>query len=847
MASNTARPVWVKQAEEAKLKEEQEKSAAAWEAFNSTFKDVNVGAPDAQAEQGGDAEDSDSEEDEAQILANKPIGPVDPGKCTAAGTGVTGGAAGAAASFVIVTKDCYGRRIPDGGAQIKVKLTGVSGGEVEQEAVVKDHGDGTYTVTYAVAKRGNYVVSVECNGMPILNSPFPVFFSGGTAAIPLTSPASLLPAPFGNGVTQNPYLTGSLPGMYSAGVPNMQVPLAPSAAAMAAAQAIMAARAYEAQQAREAASVSKDSKEDEEKQKELLSKTLQVSNLSSMLNVDQLKKLFSFCGTVTDCKIDDSKQLAYVEYANPEEAKAALALNNMGVGGRPLNVEMAKSLPSKKSANAANGLPVMMQQAVAIQQFQFQQALLMQQAVASQQAALQAATAKTASETAAARAAEISRSLNITEIEEEVKEAPAKSTAARSKRSRSPSPIRYRPRHRSRSLSRSPIRYRRSRRSRSRSRDRNRYGSDERGRAWFYRSAEDYYRARTGHYRDRERDYDHRSSHRRSPSRSKRKASSRSPKSKGNRSRSPRPRTEDKNHSHSCSPRQRTEDKNCSRSRSRSPRRKTEDKNRSRSRSPRQKAEDKIHSHSHSPRQRAEDKNRSHSPRQRTEDKKRSGSPSLRLRTDDKNHSHRHSPKQKIEEVPEKVRSSHAKAYVKEGHDRREREYTEKTSVRRKEPTSPITRKVEKAYDDGPQILAFPKESSPRREKTPEISHAELEGPDERLEVVLPSKASFELEAKQPDVPFDDSTELVKVSDVDGRGRGDVKERRHHERKHRREDDNETKEKRKRRHKHRSRRSSSNSADGRKNDREDGFGHRKSSKKRNRRSRSASVSNSGGH
>ncbi|MCO5580921.1 hypothetical protein L7F22_034794 [Adiantum nelumboides] len=882
MASNAARPVWVKQAEEAKLKEEQEKSAAAWEAFNSTFKDVNVGPADTQAEQGDDAVDSDSEEDEAQILANKPIGPVDPGKCTAAGTGVAGGAAGAAASFVIVTKDSYGRRIPDGGAQIKVKVipaAGVSGGEVEQEAVVKDHADGTYTVTYAVAKRGNFVVSVECNGMPILNSPFPVFFSGGTAAIPLTTPASLLPASFANGVAQNPYLSGGLPGMYSAGVPNMQVPLAPSAAAMAAAQAIMAARAYEAQQAREAASgpAPKDSKEDEEKQKELLARTLQVSNLSSMLNADQLKKLFSFCGTVTDCKIDDSKQLAYVEYANPEEAKAALALNNMGVGGRHLNVEMAKSLPSKKSSNATNGLPVMMQQAVAIQQFQFQQALLMQQAVASQQAALQAATAKTASETAAARAAEISRSLNITGVEqEEVQDVPAKSTATHSKRSKSPSPIRYRPRHRSRSLSRSPIRYRRSRRSRSRSRDRPRYGNDERGRAWFYRSAEDYYRSRTNHFRDREREYEHRSSHRRSSSRSKRKASPRSPKSKGNRSRSPRLRTENKNRSVSPSPMLRTEEKNRSRSRSHSPRQKTEVKNRSRSRSPRQRpenknrseteikhhshshsprqrAENKNRSHSHSPRQRTEGKNRSHSPRQRAEEKNRSHSPrhttedknrshslSPRQRTDDKNHSHSHSPKQKTEEICEKVRASQSKVSLKRGHDRRETERTEKASARRREPTSPITRKVERVYDDCLRISAFPKE------KTPEISHVVLEEPDERFEVVLPAKASFEFEAKQPDVRHDDIPEVVKVSKVDERGRVDVKERRHHDRKHRRDDDNESKEKRKRRHKHRSRRSSSDSADGRKNDREDGS-HRKSSKKRSRRSKSASVSNSGGN
>lgn len=555
MASSAARPVWVKQAEEAKLKEEQEKSAAAWEAFNSTFKDVNVGATETQ---GGDEDDSDSEEDDAQILANKPIGPVDPGKCTAAGTGVAGGAAEAAASFVIVTKDVYGRRVPDGGAVIKVKVTpaaGVSRGEVEQEAVVKDHGDGTYTVTYAVAKRGNYVVSVECNGSPILNSPFPVFFSGGTAAVPLYTPTTLLgSSSFVNGVGQSPYL-GGLPGMYPTGVANMpglsQMLLAPSAAAMAAAQAIMAAQAYEAAQAREAAahgsSDAKDSKEDEEKQKELLARTLQVSNLSSMLSADQLKTLFSFCGTVSECKIDDSKQLAYIEYTKPEEAKTALALNNTGMGGRPINVEMAKSLPLKKPSTVptANGLPVMMQQAVAIQQFHFQQALLVQQAVASQHAALRAATAKSASETAVARAAEISKSLNITANDHEEKDTPVKRSPSCTRRSKSSSPIRYRPRHCSRSLSRSPVRYRRGRRSRSPPGERHRYGSDNRGRAWFYRSGKDYYRSQTRHYRDRERDYEQRISQRRSPIRSKRKAGSRSPKTRKNHSRSPRPSMEE--------------------------------------------------------------------------------------------------------------------------------------------------------------------------------------------------------------------------------------------------------------------------------------------------------------
>jgi hypothetical protein len=53
----------------------------------------------------------------------------------------------------------------------------------------------------------------------------------------------------------------------------------------------------------------------------------------------------------------------------------------------------------------------MMQQAVALQQMQFQQALAMQQAATAQTAAARAATMKSATEAAAARAKEISMKL----------------------------------------------------------------------------------------------------------------------------------------------------------------------------------------------------------------------------------------------------------------------------------------------------------------------------------------------------------------------------------------------------------------------------------------------------
>lgn len=510
------KPIWMKQAEEAKLKSEAEKDAAAKAAFEATFKDVEKNRQPAAS--------SDSEGDE-EDLTNKPIGPVDPVKCTAAGTGIAGGTACAPSSFVVVTKDSDGRKVPGGGAQIKVKVSpGVGVGGSEQDGIVKDLGDGTYTVTYVVPKRGNYMVDVECNGKPIMGSPFPVFFSSGT---PTGGLLGLAPqANFPNLVNQTmpnmpnysgsvsgafPGLLGMIPGIVAgasggAVLPGIgaslgevcreylngrctktdckfshpphnllmtalaatttmgtlsQAPMAPSAAAMAAAQAIVAAQALQAHAAQAQAHSARESSgsADKEGKADSLKKTLQVSNLSPLLTVEQLKQFFSFCGTVVECSITDSKHFAYIEYSKPEEATAALALNNIDVLGRPLNVEMAKSLPQKppilNSPLGSSSLPMVMQQAVAMQQMQFQQALLMQQTMTAQQAANRAATMKTATDLAAARAAEISKKLKAEGIGNEDEEI--------NKKPRSPSPIPAR----SRSKSKSPVIYQRRRRSRS--------------------------------------------------------------------------------------------------------------------------------------------------------------------------------------------------------------------------------------------------------------------------------------------------------------------------------------------------------------------------------------------
>ncbi|PWA61948.1 Filamin/ABP280 repeat-containing protein [Artemisia annua] len=516
------KPIWVKQAEEAKIKSEAEKDAAAKAAFEATFKDVEkTREPTAL---------SDSDGDEEEDLTNKPIGPVDPSKCTAAGTGVAGGTACAPSSFVVVTKDSDGRKVPNGGAQVKVKVSpGVGVGGSDQEGIVKDMGDGSYTVTYVVPKRGNYMLSVECDGRPIMGSPFPVFFSAGTTTGGLLGFAPQMNYP--NMVNQTmpnmpnysgsvsgafPGLLGMIPGIVHSGsggvmLPGIgaslgevcreylngrcvktdckfnhpphsllmtalaststmgtlsQAPMAPSAAAMAAAQAIVAAQALQAHASSAQANSSKDPSgpEDKAAKADSLKKTLQVSNLSPLLTADQLKQFFAFCGTVVDCTITDSKHFAYIEYSKPEEATAALALNNMDVLGRPLNVEMAKSLPPKPANTGSSSLPMVMQQAVAMQQMQFQQALLMQQTMNAQQAANRAATMKTATELAAARAAEISMKLKAEGIigneDESVKSPRLPSPVPARSRSKSKSPVNYQRRRRSRSYSPPPRRVR---------------------------------------------------------------------------------------------------------------------------------------------------------------------------------------------------------------------------------------------------------------------------------------------------------------------------------------------------------------------------------------------------
>ncbi|KAK1611934.1 hypothetical protein QYE76_035607 [Lolium multiflorum] len=634
------KPIWVRQAEEAKLKSEADTTAAAKAAFDATFRALSASAHADQPPQDLEPSssspahpasfpalraasansDSDSDDDDRP---RAPPGPVDPAKSSAAGPGIAGGSAAAPATFTVVGKDRDGRRVTSGGASVRVRVRPADNSDnSDLEGAVRDNADGSYVVTYVVPRRGNYMVHVDLDGAPIMGSPFPVFFSAAstaaaspyptaTTAFPTTSSAypnmvnqtmpnmpnyagSLTSGPFPSMIGLFPgSSTGSSGGVTLPGVgaslgeicrehingkctkgtdcrfshPPQQLlmsvmaaqtsvstlghaPMAPSAAAMAAAQAIMAAQALQAHAAKmqaDAKAAAQAPGPTEAEKAETLKRTVQISNLSPLLTVEHLKQMFGYVGKVVDCTIADSKHTAYVEYTKPEEATAALALGNVDVGGRPLNVEMAKSLPQKATLANSN-LPLMMQQAVQLQQMQFQQALMMQTALAAQQTASRAATMKNATEAAAARAAEISRKLKAegfggeTVEEKEAKEkSRSLSPPSRRSKSRSRSPIKYHRSRRDRSYS-PPVRRSREHRSRSPSRSHHysKYGSDR-----SYRDDRDKYSRSGRREGDRSRDH-YSSSSRRNRSRSisprykkSSRADSRSPKRQREESLSP--------------------------------------------------------------------------------------------------------------------------------------------------------------------------------------------------------------------------------------------------------------------------------------------------------------------
>ena len=75
---------------------------------------------------------------------------------------------------------------------------------------------------------------------------------------------------------------------------------------------------------------------------------LYVGNLPYNISDDQLQAMFEKFGTpdsarvVTDRDTGQSKGFGFVEFSNPEQAKAAMALNGTEFGGRALKINEAR-------------------------------------------------------------------------------------------------------------------------------------------------------------------------------------------------------------------------------------------------------------------------------------------------------------------------------------------------------------------------------------------------------------------------------------------------------------------------------------------------------------------------
>uniref|UniRef100_A0A7S3R2H4 YtkA-like domain-containing protein n=1 Tax=Dunaliella tertiolecta TaxID=3047 RepID=A0A7S3R2H4_DUNTE len=115
-------------------------------------------------------EESSSSEDEEL--------PPDPQNCTVSGPGFTGAAACQPVKLFVYVKDAQHRQMREGGEEVVVRVqpSSRSMGDTFM-ASVEDNNNGIYTATYTAPAKGNYMVSVEVNGLPISGSPFPVFFS----------------------------------------------------------------------------------------------------------------------------------------------------------------------------------------------------------------------------------------------------------------------------------------------------------------------------------------------------------------------------------------------------------------------------------------------------------------------------------------------------------------------------------------------------------------------------------------------------------------------------------------------------------------------------------------------
>lgn len=119
--------------------------------------------------------------DDESSEPEEPPGSPEPAYFMVSGPGLKGGAAGRESTILITARDANRRRVLEGGDEfdVSVDVRPSLGAETKYPiaAEVQDRGDGTYVARWTVPGRGNYLIGVEVNGLPVEASPFPVFFA----------------------------------------------------------------------------------------------------------------------------------------------------------------------------------------------------------------------------------------------------------------------------------------------------------------------------------------------------------------------------------------------------------------------------------------------------------------------------------------------------------------------------------------------------------------------------------------------------------------------------------------------------------------------------------------------
>lgn len=263
-------------------------------------------------------------EDEARATSGLGPGVGDPLRSVARGPGVGGGVAGRETEFTVHTKDEADEDVTVGGASIDFTVRRGSGSKavVVASGEGSEQGDGTYACSYLVDSRGDYFVEVRMNGIEIRGSPYEVFYTAPLDGPMMSERRAFVVPRAGNGdLASTGMCRDFLVGKCDRVICKFRHDTPPPPPPMPSGEGFDPAAA----------------------KPEELRRTAHVSNLPVAMTLEQVKQLFSFCGTILECREGGSgRNFAFIEFSSDKEALAALALNGMNVGGRNIRVESAK-------------------------------------------------------------------------------------------------------------------------------------------------------------------------------------------------------------------------------------------------------------------------------------------------------------------------------------------------------------------------------------------------------------------------------------------------------------------------------------------------------------------------